>query len=288
MTFGKIDSPGTIFLVATPIGNLQDITFRAIETLKNVDLIACEDTRQTRKLLSAHDISNQLVSYHQHNEQERAAEFQKMLLAGKNIAIVTDAGTPGIADPAFRAVGAAIEINAPVVAIPGAAAFVNALIVSGLPSDAHFFGGFLPSKTGERRKRLLEVAGIPATLIFYETPHRLVKSLKDCADVLGNRLAVVARELTKMYEEIVRGNLKQLIDKYETAENIRGEIVLLISRATLSNLESEIQNPKSLLSRVAELEAAGLDNRAALKQAAKDLGLPRAEAYRRLLAEKNF
>lgn len=277
---------GTLFLVATPIGNLQDMTFRAIETLRAVDLIACEDTRQTRKLLSAYEISNKLVSYHEHNEHARAQEFQKLLLDGKNIALVTDAGTPGIADPAFRAVQTAIEINAKIVSIPGAAAFVSALIVSGLPTDAHFFGGFLPSKTGERRRRLQEVADFPATLIFYETPHRLKASLKDCLEILGNRQAAVSRELTKLHEETVRGELSDLIKKYEAAENIRGELVLVIDREEIQNPESRIQNPKSLLERVGELEKEGLDNRAALKQAAREFGLPRSEAYRRLIIEQ--
>ncbi len=277
---------GILFLVATPIGNLQDITFRAVETLRTVDLIACEDTRQTGKLLRAYNISNKLISYHEHNEQTRAEEFQKLLLEGKNIAIVTDAGTPGIADPAFRAVRSAIEIGAQVVSIPGAVAFVNALVVSGLPTDAHFFGGFLPSKTGERRKRLQEVAGFPATLIFYETPHRLKASLSDCLEILGNRPAAVARELTKLHEETIRGELQDLVKKYQSVENIRGEIVLIIDREELLNPKSKIQNPKSLLERISELENEGLDNRAALKQAAREFGLPRSEAYRRLIMEQ--
>ena len=277
---------GTLFLVATPIGNLQDITFRAVATLRAVDLIACEDTRQTGKLLKAYDISNKLISYHEHNEERRAGEFQKLLLAGKHIAIVTDAGTPGIADPAFRAVGSAIEIGASVVSIPGAVAFVNALVVSGLPTDAHFFGGFLPAKTGERRKRLREVADFPATLIFYETPHRLKASLNDCLEILGNRLACVARELTKLHEEIVRGELQELVKKYAAAENIRGEIVLVISRQEIQNPKPKTQNSKSLSERVGELEKGGLDNRAALKQAAREFGLPRSEAYRRLIMEQ--
>jgi 16S rRNA (cytidine1402-2'-O)-methyltransferase len=276
---------GTLFLVATPIGNLQDMTFRAVETLQMVDLIACEDTRQTGKLLHAHGISNKLTSYHEHNEQARAEEFQKMLLDGKNIAIVTDAGTPGIADPAFRAVNSAIEIGAKIVSIPGAVAFVNALVASGLPTDALFFGSFLPSKTGERKKRLREVADIPATLVFYETPHRLKASLNDCLEVLGNRRAVVVRELTKMYEEIVRGELQNLVERFSNIEP-RGEIVLVIDREDYLNPKSKIQNLKSLTERVNELENEGLDNRAALKQAAREFGLPRSEAYRRLIIEQ--
>jgi 16S rRNA (cytidine1402-2'-O)-methyltransferase len=275
--------PGTLYLVATPIGNLQDITPRAVETLRTVDLIACEDTRQTRKLLNHLEIFNKLVSYHEHNERERSEEFKTLLLEGKNIAVVTDAGTPAIADPAFRVVQTAIEIGANIVPIPGAAAFVNALIVSGLPTDSFFFGGFLPSKKGERRKRLQEVAEIPATLVFYETPHRLIASLADCLEILGNRRAAVARELTKMYEETIRGELQELIVKFTQTEP-RGEIVLVIDKVQSSKFK--VQSSKTLAERVAELEAEGLDNRAALKQAAKEFGLPRAEAYRRLLSEK--
>src|SRR5260221_10023576 len=177
--------PGTLYLVATPIGNLQDITLRAIETLRSVDLIACEDTRHTRNLLNHFRISNRTVSYHEHNEQERAEELADRLVAGESIAIVADAGTPGICDPGFRIVQRAIEIGAPIVPIPGAAAFVSAAVVSGLATDSIFFCGFFPAKKGERRKRLEEVANIPATLIFYEAPHRLAKSLVDCLEILG-------------------------------------------------------------------------------------------------------
>ena len=275
---------GTLFLVATPIGNLGDFSTRAIETLRTVDLIACEDTRHTRKLLNFYGISNQVVSYHEHNETERAAEFAELLRTGKSIAVVTDAGTPGIADPSFRAVQTAIEINAPIVAIPGAAAFVNALIVSGLPTDAHFFGAFLPSRKGERRKRLHEVAQIPATLIFYETPHRLRASLLDCLEILGNRRAAVARELTKLHEEIARGTLSELIEKFNQIEP-RGEFVLLIDRFENSS-KLQVPSSKSLAERVQELENEGSDNRAALKQAAREFGLNRSEAYRRLIGEK--
>lgn len=277
--------PGTLYLVATPIGNLQDMTVRAVETLRAVDLIACEDTRQTRKLLTHFGVQNKLTSYHEHNERERAAEFQELLTAGKSIAIVTDAGTPGIADPAFRAVQTAIEAGAQVVSIPGAAAFVNALIVSGLPTDAHFFGGFLPSKSGERRRRLQEVAAVPATLVFYETPHRLKNSLADCIEVLGNRRAAIARELTKLHEEIVRGELTELTEAFANRD-VKGEIVLIIDREEIKSQNSQIENQKTLAERVAELENEGSDNRAALKQAAREFGLTRSEAYRRLLRER--
>ncbi|MGI9056063.1 MAG: 16S rRNA (cytidine(1402)-2'-O)-methyltransferase [Pyrinomonadaceae bacterium] len=277
---------GTLFLVATPIGNLQDISFRAVETLKTVDLIACEDTRHTRKLLTHFGIKNRLVSYHEHNENQRIGEFAGLLEQGKSIAVVTDAGTPGISDPGFRIVQKAQEIGAKTIAIPGAVAFVNAVIVSGLPTDSIFFGGFLPSKKGERQVRLTEVKSIPATLCFYETPHRIAKSLADCFEILGNRKAVVVRELTKLYEEIMSGDLEELKNRFSETK-IKGEIVLMIEREQISNFKSEISNSKTLAERVSELENDGSDRRAALKKAAKEFGLSKSEAYKILLQEKN-
>lgn len=266
-------------MVATPIGNLQDISLRALEILKTVDLIACEDTRHTRKLLNHYNISNKLVSFHEHNEHQRAAEFAEYLLQGKSIAVVSDAGTPGISDPSFRLVEKAVEISAKVVPIPGAAAFVNALIVSGLPTDSIFYGGFLPSKKGERRKRLEEIKSIPATICFYETPHRIAKSLIDCAEVLGNRKAAVVRELTKLHEETVRGNLNDLVEKF--AENpTKGEIVLVIEREEISDYRLQITDSKTIAERIGELETEGLDSKNALKRAAKEFGLSKSEAYR--------
>jgi 16S rRNA (cytidine1402-2'-O)-methyltransferase len=277
---------GTVYLVATPIGNLQDISLRALETLKTVDLIACEDTRHTRKLLTHFGISNKTVSYHEHNETARSEEFARFLLDGKSIAVVSDAGTPAVCDPSFRIVEKAHEIGARVVPVPGAVAFVNAVIVSGLPTDAIFFGGFLPSKKGERRARLEEIRNVPATLIFYETPHRIAKSLTDCAEVLGNRRAVVARELTKMHEETVRGTLRELAEKY--AENpTKGEIVLVINRRENDDTKTDSANRKSIGDRVSELENENFDRKTALKKAAKEFGLSKSEAYRILQTEKN-
>jgi 16S rRNA (cytidine1402-2'-O)-methyltransferase len=277
---------GTLYLVATPIGNLGDITIRALETLKSVDLIACEDTRQTGKLLHHFGISAKLLSYHEHNEHERAEELKNLLLAGKNVAVATDAGTPGIADPAFRVVQAAIEAEINIVPIPGAIAFANAAIVSGLPTDALFFGNFLPARKNERRRRLQETATIPATLVFYESPHRLKAALADCLEILGNRQAAVVRELTKLHEEAIRGNLKDLISKYAETEP-RGEIVLVIERASIQNSPSKVSSQKTIAERVGELESEGLNQRAALKQAAREFDVSRSEAYRRLVEEKN-
>jgi len=277
---------GTLYLVATPIGNLADISSRALQTLEAVDFIACEDTRHTGKLLNHFGIKKKLVSYHEHNENSRTEEFAELLKQGKSIAVVSDAGTPAICDPALRVVQKAHEIGAKVVAIPGAVAFVNALIISGLPTDSIFFGGFLPSKRTERRKRLAEISKIPATICFYETPHRLAKSLIDCAEVLGNRKAAVVREITKIHEEIVLGNLTELAQKFSLGE-VKGEIVLVISRAEISDLKFQISDEKSLVERVAELEKEGIDRKLALKRAAKEFGLPRSEAYRILQTLKN-
>ena len=272
---------GTLYLVATPIGNLQDITFRALETLKTVDLIACEDTRHSQKLLNYYSIKNKLVSYHEHNEKERAAEFTELLLQGKSIAVISDAGTPAICDPSFRIVEKANEIGVKVVSIPGAVAFVNGLIISGLPTDSVFFGGFLPSKKSERIKRLEEVGKIPATLVFYETPHRLSKSLADCLEVLGNRRAAVARELTKLHEETIRGNLHEL-NKIFAEKQTKGEIVLVIAREELSDFKLRISDDKTLSARIVELENEGFDRKIALKKAAKEFGLSKSEAYRQI------
>jgi len=277
---------GTLYLVATPIGNLSDISKRALQTLETVDLVACEDTRHTRKLLNHYDISKKLVSYHEHNENARAEEFVELLKQGKSIAVVSDAGTPAICDPALIIVRKAHEIGAKVVAIPGAVAFVNALIVSGLPTDSVFFGGFLPSKKTERQKRLFEVKAVPATLVFYETPHRIAKSLIDCLEILGNREAAVAREITKLHEEIIRGSLEKLAEKFSQMI-VKGEIVLVINRTEIQNSKLKTQNSKSLAARVAELEAEGTDRKLALKKAAKEFGLARSEAYRILQTNKN-
>jgi len=275
---------GTLYLVATPIGNLQDISQRALDTLRTVDLIACEDTRHTLKLLNHYRISNSLISYHEHNEQERAEELTDRLVSGDSIAIVSDAGTPGICDPGFRIVQRAIEVGATVVPIPGAVAFVNAAAASGLATDSIFFGGFLPSKKGDRRKRLEEVAMIPATLVLYESPHRLARSLADCLDVLGDRRAAVARELTKLHEEFARGTLSELVTRFAT-QPAKGEIVLVIERGE-KNAQQTSGSAKDLAGLVAEFEAQGIDHKTALKKAAKALGMSKSDAYRMLQIKK--
>jgi len=275
--------PGVLYLVATPIGNLADITHRALQVLKDVALIACEDTRHTRKLLQHYGITTRTISYHEHNEQQRALELLELLQQGSDVAVVSDAGTPSISDPGFRLVRAAIENEIPVVPVPGPSALISALIAAGLPTDEFFFAGFLPPRANARRGRLAELQSVPGTLIFYEAPHRLAATLKDAREILGEREAVVARELTKLHEEIRRGRLSELSSHYENQEP-RGEIVVLIDRHVIAEPTNDATSSVSAL--VAQFEQDGLDHRAALKKAARELGLSRAEAYRKLLSER--
>ena len=275
--------PGTLYLVATPIGNLADITHRALQVLSDVDLIACEDTRHTHKLLNHYGITTKTISYHEHNEQQRAAELIERLKQGSNIAVVSDAGTPLINDPGFRLVRAAIENEIVVVPVPGPSALITALMAAGLPTDEFFFAGFLPSRASARRARLNELQSVPGTLIFYEAPHRLATTLKDAYEILGEREAVVARELTKLHEEIRRGRLSELTADYAEKTDIRGEIVVLIDR----NVISLPKESASIAALVDQFESDGMDHRAALKKAARELGLSRAEAYRKLMYERS-
>ena len=274
---------GTLYLVATPIGNLADITHRALQVLKDVDLIACEDTRHTRKLLQHYGITTKTISYHEHNEQQRANQLIDSLKQGSDIAVVSDAGTPSISDPGFRLVRAAIENEIRVVPVPGPSALISALIAAGLPTDEFFFAGFLPPRSNARRARLGELKSVPGTLIFYEAPHRLAAMLQDAHEILGEREAVVARELTKVHEEIRRGLLNELSRHYQNEEP-RGEIVVLIDRNVIGEAKNQSTTVAVL---VDQFEQAGLDHRAALKKAARELGLSRAEAYRKLIAERN-
>jgi 16S rRNA (cytidine1402-2'-O)-methyltransferase len=277
--------PGTLYIVSTPIGNLEDITQRAIRILSEVDLIACEDTRHTRKLLNHFCIETPTTSYHDHNERERAPELLKKLRDGSDIAVVSDAGTPGISDPGFRIARLAAEEGIRVVPIPGPTALIAALVASGFPSDQFFFGGFLPARANQRRTRLAEVSSIQATLIFYEAPHRIAEAIRDALEILGERQAVVARELTKLHEEVMRGKLSELVEIFAAQEKARGEMVLIVDRNVIASTEGS-KGLVEISALVAELEQKGADSRTALKQAAKELGLSRDEAYRRLVAEK--
>src|SRR5258705_3794992 len=277
---------GTLYLIATPIGNLEDITHRAVRLLGEVDVIACEDTRHTKKLLNHYDINTRTISYHEHNERERSTELIERLKSGADVAVVSDAGTPGISDPGFRLARIAIDNDVQVVPVPGASALISALVASGLPTDEFFFGGFLPARSGARRARLAELRSLPATLIFYEGPHRIAATLRDAEEIRGERQAIVARELTKMHEEIARGSLSELAAQFSSAESARGEMVLIIDRTVMPSETAQDKSVANLVTLVTEFEAEGLDHRAALKKAARELGLSRDEAYRRLGSER--
>jgi 16S rRNA (cytidine1402-2'-O)-methyltransferase len=270
--------PGTLFLVGTPIGNLSDLSKRAVETLQLVDFIACEDTRQTAKLLASCGISKPMRSYHEHNEAARAVEFAAELAAGRRIALVSDGGMPLLSDPGYRLVRAAIEAGAAVVPVPGANAAVSALAASGLPTDSYYFGGFLPAKGGARRAALEAARTIPATLIFYEAPHRLLESLEDAREVLGDRQCAVARELTKVHEEIVRGRISEVAADFASRPAIKGEITVVIDRTA----PLEEGGAADLAAEVAEREAGGESRMEAIKAVAKRRGIGKREVYRAL------
>lgn len=278
---------GTLYVVATPIGNLEDMTYRAVRVLTEVALVACEDTRHSHKLLNHYGIKTKTVSYHEHNERERADELIASLKSGLDVAIVSDAGTPGISDPGFHVVRMALQEGLRVVPVPGPTALISALVASGLPSDEFFFGGFLPPRTGARRTRFAGLAAIPFTLVFYEAPHRIAASLKDARQILGEREAVVARELTKLHEEILRGRLSELAAHFSQGpQEPRGEMVLVIDRKVIVSADEEPNTEYSVAATVALFEAQGLDARSALKKSARQLGISRDEAYRRLTAER--
>ncbi|HEX8138967.1 MAG TPA: 16S rRNA (cytidine(1402)-2'-O)-methyltransferase [Pyrinomonadaceae bacterium] len=277
---------GTLYLVATPIGNLQDITQRALRVLARVAVVACEDTRRTRVLLDHYQIGARLVSYHEHNERERAAELVELLEGGSDVAVVSDAGTPGISDPGFRLVQEAAARGLAVVPVPGPTAFVAALVASGLPTDSFFFGGFLPARSTQRRARLMELRALSATLIFYEAPHRIREAVLDAREVLGERRAVVVRELTKLHEEVLRASLTELAEHFAQESAARGEMVFLIDRSPLDNSPALKNVDEEVARRVAAFEHEGLSARDALKRAARELGLSRSEAYRRLTVSK--
>jgi len=275
---------GCLYLVATPIGNLEDITLRAVRILKEADVIACEDTRHTQKLLNHYGIKKDTVSYHEHNELTRSPELVIELEQGAKIALVSDAGTPGISDPGHRLVTLCLRHRIPVVPIPGPSALIAALAASGLPTEEFLFVGFLPARAGARRKALDALKAESRTLIFYEAPHRVVETLADASEILGARPAVIAREVTKIHEEFLRGALSELLDSARKRAP-RGEITLLIGPGDPQM--QRVDPGVSLKERVEQLEAeGGIDRKAALKQAARERGLGKREAYKQLLLER--
>jgi 16S rRNA (cytidine1402-2'-O)-methyltransferase len=270
--------PATLYVIATPIGNLEDITLRALRVLRaEVALIACEDTRQTQKLLSYYEIRKPLVSYHEHNEVGRTKQILETLERGESVALVSDAGTPLISDPGYRVVHAAVEKGLSVVPIPGASAALAALAASGLPTDEFRFIGFLPPKSVARRKLLEGLAERSATIVAYESPHRLLESLGDIAQVLGPRDMVVARELTKVHEEFIRGSADTIRNELERRGAVKGEITLVIGKAgdrpPIQDVAAEVNRLQKELS---------LDRMEAIKIVARQQGLPKQEVYRRV------
>lgn len=275
-------APG-LYLVATPIGNLEDMTLRGLRVLASVDRVACEDTRQTAKLLTHFGISTPTVSYHDHNELSRATQLLEQLKQGARIAVVSDAGTPGIADPGAVLAADCIAAGVPVIPIPGANAAINALIASGLSAEHFAFHGFLPAKEGQRRTELealqqaMKAASEATTQIFYEAPHRIVGTLEDIVQVFGSEHPVaLARELTKLHEEFLRGTAAELLAELQQRPNVRGEMVLLLS----GKLSAASSATRSLAEEVRTLMGTGLSEKDALKQAAKARGLGKSEAYR--------
>lgn len=272
-----------LYLVATPIGNLGDITLRALETLSSADVLACEDTRVTRILLERYGIRNRPYAYHEHNAQEVGPRLVAALEAGKSVALVSDAGTPLVSDPGYRLGQLALDAGYRVVPIPGASAPLAALVGSGMPSDAFLFAGFLPVKDRGKRDRFAELSKIPATLIFFESPHRIGASVRVAAEVLGrDRRAVVCRELTKTFEEFRRGTLGELADYYDEDRTVKGEIVLLVEPPSYDDIPDIEDVEKLLKDLVSTMPAAK-----AAAEAAKLTGLPRKELYQRLLDMKD-
>ena len=271
-----------LYLVATPIGNLEDITLRALRILKEVDQIACEDTRHTQKLLSHYNIQKPLVSYHEHNELTRAPELVVAMEEGAQIALVSDAGVPLVSDPGYRLVTLSLRHHLPVIPIPGPSALLAALSASGLPNEEFLFAGFLPARSGERRRALERLRIEDRTIIFYEAPHRIEETLIDAHEILGDRPACLAREVTKIHEEFRRGSLAELAAS--VAERpARGEITLLIGPAAADEKSIQRDTAQSLADRVEELmRQAKLDRKEALKLAAKERGITKRAAYQEL------
>jgi 16S rRNA (cytidine1402-2'-O)-methyltransferase len=277
---------GTLYLVATPIGNLEDITLRALRILKEVDLVACEDTRHSLKLLSHAGISTPRESFHEHNEAARTPRFLGFLQQGRSIALVTDAGMPLISDPGFTLVRECIRAGIRVVPIPGPSAVLAALAGSGLPADDFYFAGFLPPTSSRRRRRLEEISTLPCTLVFYEAPHRLLVSLKDMVEILGPRNGCMARELTKIHEEFLHGTLSEILETLQSRQSIQGEITLIVGGGDSRSHSPDF--PDSIREHVEkEMSTTGASRKEALRGVARQRGISRREAYRQLLDEKD-
>jgi len=283
---------GTLHVVATPIGNLEDLTLRALRVLREVDLIACEDTRRTGALLRRHGITTRTTSYFEQNERFKGQKLLAALRAGQSLALVSDAGTPGISDPGYRLVRDARDAGIPVIPVPGPSAAIAALSVSGLPTDRFLFVGFLPPRAGARRRALLDLAATPSTLVFYESPVRVIGALSDMIETLGDRDAFLCREATKVHEEYVRERLGQIRERLQGRDGVRGEIVLVVTGAGAGVAAAPAgglaegaadSTPEALFARLA---TEGRTRREAVKEVARRLGLPARDVYRRVLEKK--
>ena len=271
---------GTLYIVATPIGNLEDLTFRAKRVLEESNIIACEDTRHARVLLAHYGITTPVLSYHEHNERERAAELVRRLMSGEDVALISDAGTPALSDPGFPLIRGAIRAGIAVVAVPGPSAALAALAVAGLPTDRFVFLGFLPRRSGERVRALEAVRTLPWTLVIYEAPHRITAVLQDLLTVLGDRRLALARELTKRFEEVFRGTLSEA-RTHVTVHPPRGEFTLVVEGA--AGASPAVPNPEEARSRMRELLRSGRSPKDAVAEVMRASGLARREAYRLLL-----
>lgn len=269
---------GRLLVCATPIGNLGDVTLRVLEALRSADAVAAEDTRVTRKLFARHDIATALERCDEHTVERQAPLLVDRMLAGEVIAFVSDAGTPGVSDPGARLIAAALARGVRVEALPGASAVLAALVSSGLPMNRFYFGGFLPRKAGERRRELEAVASLDATLAFFESPRRTPSTLATLAEVFPGRAAAMARELTKLHEEVVRGSVEELARHVAARESLKGEVVLLIGPPVPEEREPQV-DPAAIVRQVEALVKAGTSRSAAARQVAKDLGVPRSAVY---------
>ena len=268
---------GTLYLIATPIGNLEDITYRAVRLLKEVDLIACEDTRRTRKLLAHYGISKPLASYHEHNEERRAAELLERLRAGEDVALVSDAGMPVVSDPGYRLVRKAAEEGIRIVPVPGPSAALAALAASGLPSDRFLFLGFLPPSGARRRETLRRIAEADVTVILFEAPHRILTTLEDLAEAIGDRPLVAAREMTKIHEEFLRGTAEEVRRELARRDSIKGEFTIVIDKP---HKDAEaLPDADTLRTAVTEYMDAGASRMDAIKAAARRFHLPKRRVY---------
>jgi 16S rRNA (cytidine1402-2'-O)-methyltransferase len=274
---------GRLILCATPIGNLEDVTLRSLRVLGEANIVACEDTRRTRKLLTHHGVqTKKLVLYNETNERRRSPDLVAKMLAGETVVLVTDAGMPGLSDPGYRLVRASVEAGVAVEVVPGPTAAISALAVSGLPPARFVFEGFLPRKSGERRRRLEELREEQRTLIFYESPHRIEDTLGDMTEVLGSRPAALARELTKLHEEVRRGTLAELLEG-ALSVHPRGEIVLVVGGALRRDREIV---PQELARAAQDLMDSGLERRAAMQEVAREAGVSKRDVFDALLEAK--